>query len=239
MFLTTAPLSAYDFEVDGIYYNILSEEEKAVEVTYGDIDYSGTIIIPETVDLTVDDNDITYSVTSIGNYAFYECSGLTGITIPESVTSIGDDAFRGCTKLVSLNPIDVGNTKITFSCNNNTSYQCYATESYNYNNDGNLEIFGLKPNKEYRIVYGLLINGIECAISVIEEIKTREPYIQIYYTYDMGVKSVSTEGAFQYDGEILGYTLFLRDQKPTEYDNLNEKTFYNLDPSEKFISIIM
>ena len=37
-----------------------------------------------------------YSVTSIGDYAFYGCSGLTSVTIPSSVTSIGDDAFWGC-----------------------------------------------------------------------------------------------------------------------------------------------
>ena len=37
------------------------------------------------------------SVTSIGSYAFSGCSGLTSITIPDSVTSIGNDAFRGIT----------------------------------------------------------------------------------------------------------------------------------------------
>ena len=41
-------------------------------------------------------------VTSIGNYAFYECSGLTAITIPNSVTSIGERAFYRCSSLTSI-----------------------------------------------------------------------------------------------------------------------------------------
>ena len=39
---------------------------------------------------------IPNSVTSIGDYAFYRCSSLTGIDIPEGITSIGDGAFSGC-----------------------------------------------------------------------------------------------------------------------------------------------
>ena len=42
------------------------------------------------------------SVTSIGDYAFYDCTGLSSITIPKSVTSIGRDAFYGCTGLSSI-----------------------------------------------------------------------------------------------------------------------------------------
>ncbi len=41
-------------------------------------------------------------VTSIGNYAFRNCSGLTSVTIPDSVTSIGSSAFYGCSKLTSV-----------------------------------------------------------------------------------------------------------------------------------------
>ncbi len=46
--------------------------------------------------------EIQYGVTSIGGWAFYGCSSLTSVTIPDGVTSIGDDAFEGCSSLTSV-----------------------------------------------------------------------------------------------------------------------------------------
>ena len=46
--------------------------------------------------------EIGSAVTSIGDAAFYRCSGLTSVTIPSSVTSIGNSAFDGCSGLTSV-----------------------------------------------------------------------------------------------------------------------------------------
>ena len=53
-------------------------------------------------DVEVKDLVIPNSITSIGNYAFSGCSGLTSITIPNSITSIGNYAFSGCSGLTSI-----------------------------------------------------------------------------------------------------------------------------------------
>ena len=57
---------------------------------------------------------IPSGVTSIGDFAFYGCSGLTSLTLPSSVTSIGDWAFYGCSGLTSLT-IPSGVTSIGYS----------------------------------------------------------------------------------------------------------------------------
>ena len=94
---------AHDFEVDGIYYKILSKENLTVEVTHKGSSgqsavYSGNVAIPKCVVY----NGCTYSVTSVGYHAFQGCSGLASITIPNSVTSIGEASFYGCSGLACI-----------------------------------------------------------------------------------------------------------------------------------------
>ena len=83
--------------IDGIRYNLYKETKQA-EVILRSNNYIGSITIPTMVTY----GGVEYSVTSIGDGAFFYCSGLTTITIPESVTNIGDDAFNGCTSLTAI-----------------------------------------------------------------------------------------------------------------------------------------
>ncbi len=102
---------AYDFEVDGIYYDINGNEATVTYQYYDEDDdaytndYSGDVIIPATVAY----NGATYTVTSISSGAFAGSSDLTSVTIPNTVTSIGVYMFRGCNDLVGLT-VAGGNT---------------------------------------------------------------------------------------------------------------------------------
>lgn len=72
LLLAVSTLSwAYDFEVNGIYYNISGSN---ATVTYGSNKYSGDVTIPSTVTY----NATVYKVTNIGNNAFFGCFGQLG-----------------------------------------------------------------------------------------------------------------------------------------------------------------
>ena len=95
----SADCLAYDFVVNGIFYNILSST--TVEVTYESTDYcsySGYVSVPDVV--THDGQ--TYSVTGIGGNAFRDCEDLTSITLGTKLTSIDSNAFRNCEGMTSI-----------------------------------------------------------------------------------------------------------------------------------------
>ena len=90
--LLSLPVLAEEVEIDGIKYDLNAEAKQATVIAKSSGEYSGEVVIPE----SVEHEGAAYSVTSIGERAFHNCSGLTSVTIPNSVTSIGEWAFGGC-----------------------------------------------------------------------------------------------------------------------------------------------
>ena len=96
--LLSLPMLAVKVEIDGINYELNADAKQAAVIKKSSGEYSGSIVIPE----SVEHEGVAYSVTSIGDYAFWDCSGLTSVTIPNSVTSMGGFAFYYCTGLTSV-----------------------------------------------------------------------------------------------------------------------------------------
>ena len=92
-------------QIGDLYYN-LYDSNMTAEVSYYDNSHwmynssyvKGDLVIPESVNY----NESVYTVTSIRRIAFWGCSDLTSVEIPNSVTSIGEGAFYGCSGLTSV-----------------------------------------------------------------------------------------------------------------------------------------
>ncbi len=123
--------SAHDFVVDGIYYlkngNEATVTYKGNSYSSYDNEYSGNVNIPSTVTY----NGTTYDVTAIGEYAFYNCTGLQSVNIPNSVITIGERAFYNCNNLkfyVLTIPNSVKNINV------HAFHGCTALQTVNFGN---------------------------------------------------------------------------------------------------------
>ena len=90
---------AYDIEVNGLYFNLLSAEEGTVEVTYksfnpydivrNEQEYIGDIEIPEKVTL----GNKTFTVVALGEYCFADCRQMTSLKLPNTIKLVKEGAF--------------------------------------------------------------------------------------------------------------------------------------------------
>ena len=91
---------------ESLCFKITDVTNRALEVItnkeFSNTQYTGDIIIPDTVYLFYDWEAIPYRVTSIGKNAFSGCGGITSVTIPSCVTKIGDYAFERCSGLTNI-----------------------------------------------------------------------------------------------------------------------------------------
>ena len=92
-----------DFEVNGLYYNVVDLVNRTCEVTFDTPYYSSynqeKIVIPESVQY----QGRTFQVVGISHDAFNGSKLVKKLTIPKSIKAIGENAFMGCSGLSELN----------------------------------------------------------------------------------------------------------------------------------------
>ena len=161
MMLLPIAAHAYDAKIDGIYYNFSGDEAEVTYESYRDSyghyesSYALNVVIPNSVNY----NGKTYSVTSIGSYAFDHCSGVKSVTIPESVIKIGGDAFRGCSGLTSI--------IIPESVTSIGDRPFEGCSSLHYNEYNNARYLGNDNNPYYAIITSKSTNITSCEISTM------------------------------------------------------------------------
>lgn len=148
---------------------------------------------------------IPNSVTSIGSYAFKNCSGLTSITLPNSVRSIRYWAFEGCSSLSS----------VAVSCADETDFAKYLSRTDIYSVFHAEELNG----KEHKI----LINGVELQKDVV--IPNTVTSIGDYAFYGYSFYSVTIPNSVTsiksdaFKGTNIVKTIWLTNTPPSGYEN--------------------
>lgn len=172
--------------------------------TMPDFSYSGNTIPWYTYRLDIIEVIIEEGVTSIGEYAFLGCSGLTSITISNSVTSIGNAAFYNC---ISLTSVTIGNAVTTIGrsafleCSSLTSITIPASVT----TIGSYAFRGCSSMKSVTIGNGVLTIGDNAFNSCPNLTSITIP------------SSVTTIGSYAFDSSTLKKTIWLTNTPPTGY----------------------
>ena len=150
MSLVSLTTSAYDIEVDGIYYTVTSLTDLTCTVTYGDKMYEGTVIIPATIEY----NNRTLTVTNIQSRAFRRGNTIHSLTIPNTISFIPDDALYDCTSLDSL-IIQDGDTEIDLGRSSRyiLDFRYYYYQGPLYNTPTSYVYIGRNLKKERYVTY--------------------------------------------------------------------------------------
>jgi len=105
---TVSSVSAYD--TNTLYSQAQTQQQNSDDSVYGDFQYTvsdGKVTITKYTGsaktLSIPSKIDNKPVTNIGDYAFFYCSSLTNVTIPNSVIHIGNSAFSECSNLTSVN----------------------------------------------------------------------------------------------------------------------------------------
>ena len=148
----------------------------------------------------VKDLVIPNSVTSIGEEAFYKCSGLTSVTIPNSVTSIGNDAFRDCSSLRKV--LNFSNLNII---KGSSSYGYVGYYAYVVANNAELiDNYVFAPNGNTYALYGYM--GTDTNLQLPEKYKGENYIIGDYAFYDCsGLTSVTIPNSATSIGDYAFY----------------------------------
>ncbi|MGN0814903.1 MAG: leucine-rich repeat protein [Candidatus Coproplasma sp.] len=112
---STATVQRYGNSYYATYY--IPSSLTSVAVAGGEIFYGAFYGCSNLTEITLPDN-----LTSIGTNAFCNCSSLTGITVPDSVTTIGSGAFGGCASLESITLPFVGSSASATSSSSSTLF---------------------------------------------------------------------------------------------------------------------
>ena len=89
--------AAKDFEIDGLYYGIISMQDKTVEVSGAPTDIT-SVVIPETVTF----RNVEFRVIGIGPSTFANQENLVNVVMPNSIEYIGESSFEKCKKLTDI-----------------------------------------------------------------------------------------------------------------------------------------